>query len=357
MDPVAHERATLIDILSHRTGLPGHDGLTYLYETSEELIQRLKDLEPTAQFREEYQYTNLMFLLAGAIAGRAHQDGWEDLIITRLLEPLEMYNTYASIRKAYKDPRTVDGFAGGVVVNRTLNLYSDRDGPAGAIVTSIGDHGLGFRISSYRGKRIIHHNGALFGFSSTLITLPEEKISVAVLTNSQTPFTPVAAQIILDREVKLTPPLASVAFSTVKAFDWNTHFKANRKRWDNVKQHEIERIENLRDPDSAPTVSFAELSGIYYHDAYGIAEVSLSTQHPKGLSIKLNDGAQELKTDHWYNNTFGLVAMKEPFDKQDGFYKPRPLVTFFPRENGGTHNRTSVEIPWLGTLVRYTKHM
>ncbi|KAJ3114555.1 hypothetical protein HDU96_001974 [Phlyctochytrium bullatum] len=344
MDPVANEKATLIDILSHRTGLPRHDGLTYLYETSEELIQHLKDLKPTAQFREEYQYNNLMFLLAGAIAGRAHQDGWEDLISMRLLEPLEMYNTYTSIRKAYKDPRTAEGFVGGVVANRTLNFYADRDGPAGAIVTNIGDHGLGFAISSYRGKRIIHHTGGLFGFTSALLTLPDEKISVAVLTNSDTPYPLLASQIILDR----------VAFSTVEAFDWSSAFKSMSKKRDDDLKQEIERVEKLRDPNSAPTVSYGELSGIYYHDAYGIAEVKPSSSHPNGLSIKLNDGALEVESDHWYNNTFGIVDAKVPFDN---FFKPPVLVTFFLREKNGTHNVTSFETEWLGTPVRYTKFM
>ena len=54
-DDFADARATLKDILSHRTGLPRHD---YSYQSglsSAEFVSRIKHLRPSTEFREEWQ--------------------------------------------------------------------------------------------------------------------------------------------------------------------------------------------------------------------------------------------------------------------------------------------------------------
>ena len=43
--------------------------------------------------------------------------------------------------------------------------------------------GLGFIIGQWRGRRTISHNGAIYGCSSYLILLPDEKLAVVVLAN------------------------------------------------------------------------------------------------------------------------------------------------------------------------------
>lgn len=53
-DIVTQERANLLDILSHRTGLPAHDlGWTH-GGTSAEIISGLRFLRPSLEFREGY---------------------------------------------------------------------------------------------------------------------------------------------------------------------------------------------------------------------------------------------------------------------------------------------------------------
>ncbi len=43
--------------------------------------------------------------------------------------------------------------------------------------------GLGFNVSSFRGHRTVNHTGAVYGFTSALTALPEEKLGVVVLIN------------------------------------------------------------------------------------------------------------------------------------------------------------------------------
>src|SRR5437899_12571981 len=69
------------DLVTHRSGLPRHDGLWYGRSfTREELYRRLKYLEPSASFRSRWQYQNLMFLTAGYLVERQTGRSWDDLI-------------------------------------------------------------------------------------------------------------------------------------------------------------------------------------------------------------------------------------------------------------------------------------
>ncbi|HEU5368230.1 MAG TPA: serine hydrolase domain-containing protein, partial [Ktedonobacterales bacterium] len=66
-DPVASERVTPRDLVSHRTGLPRHDLAWYHNTTAtrQELFERLQHLEPTQDLRSRWQYQNLMYMTAG----------------------------------------------------------------------------------------------------------------------------------------------------------------------------------------------------------------------------------------------------------------------------------------------------
>ena len=51
-DPIAQQHANILDILSHRTGLPGH-GLGWRRgETAAEAVRALRFLRPSTEFRE-----------------------------------------------------------------------------------------------------------------------------------------------------------------------------------------------------------------------------------------------------------------------------------------------------------------
>ncbi|KAF7297131.1 Beta-lactamase domain-containing protein [Mycena indigotica] len=61
MDTVSSSASTLIDLMSHRTGLPRHDGMLSRNDTLPTIISRLKYLKPSTGFRETLQYNNLMY--------------------------------------------------------------------------------------------------------------------------------------------------------------------------------------------------------------------------------------------------------------------------------------------------------
>jgi CubicO group peptidase (beta-lactamase class C family) len=51
--------------------------------------------------------------------------------------------------------------------------------------------GLGFGVNSYRGRKTVSHTGAVYGFSSSLVAVPSEKVGVIVLCNDDLAMGPV----------------------------------------------------------------------------------------------------------------------------------------------------------------------
>jgi len=89
--PFAGERLTPRDLVTHRSGLPRHDLMWYKSTASrEELVRRLRYLEPSADFRGAVQYQNLMYMTAGYLAGSIAGRSWEDLVRERIFAPLGM---------------------------------------------------------------------------------------------------------------------------------------------------------------------------------------------------------------------------------------------------------------------------
>lgn len=78
-DPIATNLITPRDLASHRSGLPAHDFIRFsTYLPREELIRRIRYLEPNHTFRERWQYSNLMYVVAGYLAGYVEGTTWEN---------------------------------------------------------------------------------------------------------------------------------------------------------------------------------------------------------------------------------------------------------------------------------------
>ncbi len=51
--------------------------------------------------------------------------------------------------------------------------------------------GLGFYVGEYRGRKTVQHSGAVYGFTTILIAIPDERIAVLVLSNADIAMAPV----------------------------------------------------------------------------------------------------------------------------------------------------------------------
>ncbi|HEY4831008.1 MAG TPA: serine hydrolase domain-containing protein, partial [Waddliaceae bacterium] len=83
-----HDRSsqvTIRDVLAHRTGVARHDAVWYFSKHSREnVLNVLPHLEMSCGLREEYQYNNLMYSVAGIVIERVTQQTWEQALSSRI---------------------------------------------------------------------------------------------------------------------------------------------------------------------------------------------------------------------------------------------------------------------------------
>ncbi|HET9387616.1 MAG TPA: serine hydrolase domain-containing protein, partial [Gemmatimonadales bacterium] len=229
-DPAA--RATLRDLLSHRTGFPRMSMLLAGGAlSSEEILRQASQAEPFSPFRRRFHYNNEQYLAAGWAAAAAAGRTWDELTRSRILTPLGMTNTETSARRASAMPDLARGYTWHkeTGTNEEPEQYErglsslDRIGPAGSISSTALDmakwlrfllakgqvngkplihaetlaemwtrqiamnasmgYGMGWMLSEWRGQPLILHEGQVPGHSAMVALLPKSDLGIVVLVN------------------------------------------------------------------------------------------------------------------------------------------------------------------------------
>lgn len=299
-DAVATSQASLIDLMSHRTGLGRHDLVWYGFDDFPRSYfwDRLRYLEPSAGFREVWQYNNLMFMAAGYVVEKISGKTWEDFIHERVFVPLGMNSANFTVEETESSPdfarpyamrlgrlarvkmRSVIGMAPAGAVNaNVLDMakwiqFNLGDGepllsaellklihqPQMIFPTkapnlpefSYPSYTLGWTRQQYRGRDLIWHTGGIDGFLTFVGFLPEEKLGVVVFQNSD--------------HAMVTTPLGFKAMDEVlqsSPIDWYTIFQP-RSAEPVSKNYE----------SAPPQRLLADYLGYYSHPAYGDAVIS-----------------------------------------------------------------------------------
>lgn len=226
-DPWVTAHLTILDLLSHRSGLPDHAGdlqedLGYLRE---EILHNLRYIRNLGDFRESYAYTNFGFSQAAYAAA----PDWEMTAQKILFKPLGMSRTSYSFLAYEKSPDRALTYkikAGkALVVDPARN--PDAQAPAGGASSTVSDmakwmllqldegtdealskalakthvpvivigvdsetgrpnfYGLGWNVSFEEGKTFLKHSGAFaLGVRSEVALVPEERIGIVFLSNA-----------------------------------------------------------------------------------------------------------------------------------------------------------------------------
>ncbi|KAF8193266.1 beta-lactamase/transpeptidase-like protein [Mycena galopus ATCC 62051] len=110
MDPVATRESTIVDLMSHRTGLPRHDLLGPLDNSPADVISLLQYLRPSTGFREQTQYNNHMYTVLSHLPLTLVNTTYENYVQDNILTPLRMHNTTYFYADAVKTGHLADGF-------------------------------------------------------------------------------------------------------------------------------------------------------------------------------------------------------------------------------------------------------
>ena len=110
--PMLQENTTLVDILSHRTGMSWADNLILGTEGNvllqgDDLIKFVNQLLLQCPFRAQFGYNNLHYELAGCVIEYLSGQSYAEFVHDRLFKPLGMDRTLVSTPSADLDPITI----------------------------------------------------------------------------------------------------------------------------------------------------------------------------------------------------------------------------------------------------------
>lgn len=234
------DKVAVRDLLTHTSGLD-NDALAFRMAYSGESDTRDMKLvfARGTTYSEsnfgKYRYDNLGYNIYAVLLQNRLNTKWQDLLQSRILDPLGMKHSTPYVSKAASKKWTVAmpyifnaqtgkivrsplekrdnnlQSAGGLFasisdIGRWLNMNMNDgklDGkqvfPADVIraahtgytktvrevppFTGEGEYGLGWQIGKYKNDKVIYHHGGFPGYQSHISFMPDKKIAVAVVTN------------------------------------------------------------------------------------------------------------------------------------------------------------------------------
>ena len=379
-DPYVSRELTVRDLLTHRSGLARGDMVWFAggYDR-DEVLRRVRFLQPSWSMRQRFGYQNIMYLAAGQAVARVGGKSWDDLLRERILEPLGMTETISSTLPLTSRSNVATPHADVSDTLHTVPWHNiDNAGPAGSINSNVSDmikwvrfqlasgqvngkplikpavlaethsaqmvipisadtkafnpfthlnsYGMGWFLDDYRGRGLDHHGGNIDGMSALVALMPEENIGVVILTNANSSPVP---SIVLYRALD--------ALLGAPARDWiAASMKLRDKSRATAKAAQDKRLAS-RVPNTKPSLALDKYADVYVDSLYG------------DLNVKANNGKLSLTygnfidatLEHWHYDTFVATASNLTVGK---------LMTTFSL--GADGKVKSVEVERLGTFVR-----
>lgn len=337
-DEFVTEHFTVIDLLSHRSGLATFSGDLLWYGTDysrKTVISKLPMLKPQSEYRTTFGYSNIMYIAAGEIIEAVAGISYEDFLRTRILQPLGMNNTYCSLTEIEKLDNVCtphnkvndrvfpiqlsnwDNIGGAGILNSNVDdlsswlLFQLNNGKIGdnSLVSKqqlnkmrtpyvsfeMSDrarqiwpsihfkaYGLGWSLNDYHGNLVVSHSGGYDGVITYTCFAPDQNFGFVILTNSNSSLYNALSYKILD------------SFLSNDTTDWSSFFVPYQRKGD-------QRETIIADTETAnkPSLELKEYAGLYQSELYGNA---LITVKGKKMTVQL------LHTAMWEGNV-------EMFDK------------------------------------------
>lgn len=310
-DAEADRLVTIRDLLSHRTGLAGHDLLWYRAAWPlDDAIGKLVHLPLAGPFRKSFHYSSLTFAAGGFAAARADGRSWPELIRARVAKPAGIERIAFTTAEAKKlgsvatgDRLTDDGRLEAMPPydmaepNPAGSIHLDAHGlerwlryqldPANKFLAETRSpqvdiplnervkpfhpqsrqlsYGLGWLVSD-EPTPVILHGGMIDGLRTQITLFPRERLGIALVNDRHESLMNVAlsstiADMILDRPAPKSP--------------WRTTY-LDLERADRQANVDRRREWALRKQQFATSaVPLEPMTGDYAHPAYGRGRVTL----------------------------------------------------------------------------------
>ncbi|WP_106915311.1 serine hydrolase [Chryseobacterium aurantiacum] len=318
------ENFTIEDLLCHRSGLGLGAGDLMMFPdgtdfTIKDVITSFQYFAPVSGFRTQFNYDNQLYLVAGEVIARVGGMSWENFVQKRIMEPLQMQNSFSSISQV-KDislmasPHSsesgtikkislygamVNGAAGGIVSNvddmskwmlvqlnkgkygsglnqqlftkeRQNEMWTihtvDQINPNPRYNQHFNGYGLGWNLSDMKGNLSVSHTGGLPGMLSIVTMIPDLNLGIVILTNTENGGSGVfssVSQTIIDSYLELND------FGWVDKY--SAYFKSQKESGDDVTKKVWETVSKAKNT----TIKNEDLIGLYEDKWFGKIEIFL----------------------------------------------------------------------------------
>jgi len=341
--PYVTDNFTIRDLLTHRSGLKDVSGGTLWYHSDysrEEVIKRLKYLEPISGFREKPAYQNVMYVVASEIVKTVSGMSWDDFVKTRVFDKLKMDNTTSlsaeresnsnlaqphiwnkdyekvAIKQENGDNLAPGGFIysssndmsnyirlllnNGVIGNDTIvspKIINEIFKPQ--IIYPIGgapfyneftSYGFGWWLTPKNGHKIIEHSGGIDGMSANLVMIKDMNLGFVILTNeAEEPATFLLTAKILEKVLN------------DKSYDIYSRVLDYRNQ--NLKEKKDAPVQISKTPKTRPSLEIQKYAGKYGDKMYG--DILINYTESSELEISFSHSSIFTgKLEHWHFDTF-----------------------------------------------------
>ena len=212
---------TIQQVLRHQSGLPDYEPLVPAdgeqAHDADVLRLMLEAEEGYFEPGSEYRYSNSGYAVLAMVVEKLSGQSFAEFLDARIFTPLGMEGTVAFQQDISTVPNRAYGYtvtdAGvdftdqsawsavlgdGGVYSSLDDLYrwdqalyrDDLISPAlkeGMFTPTLEDYGYGWRIDEYAGSVRHHHSGSTSGFRNFIMRMPQEQLTVIVLTNRAEP--------------------------------------------------------------------------------------------------------------------------------------------------------------------------
>ena len=322
--------------------------------TRAESVRRLRYLKPATSFRSGFAYDNVLYMVAGQLIEAVTGETWETFTTRHVLKPAGMLHSttdndtrFATTDRAQPHART-GGVLRGIGEQAPLDERDDLGrtaAPAGGLAVSANDmarwlmiqldggvlpggggrlfsvaaheqmwmpvtlqpvdpapdalaptqpmfntYALGWDVRDYRGTKIVWHGGAVFGFKTAIVLIPDKHVGFAIEINSEDGEIIIGLMYeLLDHYLGLPPGSWPEKVRTYK----------QQQLTEALKTYQSAVAKPVR---AGPSLPLARYVGIYSDPWYGNIEI---TQVKDSLAIDFKStprmsGALE----HWQYDTF-----------------------------------------------------
>lgn len=338
-DGQATNNSTMMDLLTHRTGLPRHDGFWYFSNFSrEKLMSSIPFLEPNKPFRSTFEYQNTTYMIAGYLIEHLLQTEWETFVTESIfrkvnmeksnlsIAELELSDNYSKPYEEMKEEVQEIQFqdigkmnpSGGINSNildmakwLLVHLNKGKIGDKAIINESTlhkmhtpqvatedivsfkelkrNHYGLGWYVQPYRDHDLLYHDGYMDGFSAMTSFMPDEGIGVVVLSNlSYSPLPSIITYRIYDRLLGLSE------------IPWNERMMKNRSDHEKIQRGKMMLQKMTKhSKENLSSLLLEQFVGDYVHPGYGKVSICIKEDL---LILNFHRLVSTLK--HYGNNVF-----------------------------------------------------